>query len=106
MAAERLLVTVEEQVERFDAAMNAVVLPHWMITRGEYCSRGRISLLRAGLLPARQSLLHCVGRHLARSRDVYRMDGEVRLGVVITTSTCERWGWPHELSAPDYTPTR
>ena len=32
MAAERLLVTVEEQVERFDADMNAVVLPAATVT--------------------------------------------------------------------------
>jgi glutaconate CoA-transferase subunit A len=31
MAASCLIVTVEEQVERLDAAMNAIVLPRWLI---------------------------------------------------------------------------
>jgi glutaconate CoA-transferase, subunit A len=31
LAARCLLVTVEEQVERLEAPMNAVVLPHWLI---------------------------------------------------------------------------
>ena len=32
MAAERLVITVEEQVARLDADMNAVVLPSWLVT--------------------------------------------------------------------------
>ncbi|MBK6287235.1 MAG: CoA transferase subunit A [Gammaproteobacteria bacterium] len=32
MAATRVLVTVEEQVEKLAAPMNATVLPHWIIT--------------------------------------------------------------------------
>ncbi len=32
MAASRVLITVEEQVEKLAAPMNATVLPHWIIT--------------------------------------------------------------------------
>jgi glutaconate CoA-transferase, subunit A len=32
LAARCLLVTVEQQVERLDAPLNAIVLPHWMVS--------------------------------------------------------------------------
>jgi glutaconate CoA-transferase subunit A len=32
LAARCLLVTVEEEVERLDAPLNAIVLPHWMVS--------------------------------------------------------------------------
>src|SRR5438876_4767835 len=32
LAARRLVVTVEEEVEHFDAPLNAIVLPHWLVT--------------------------------------------------------------------------
>ena len=32
LAARRLVVTVEEEVKRLDAPLNAIVLPHWLVT--------------------------------------------------------------------------
>src|SRR5438105_14115647 len=32
LAARRLVVTVEQEVEHFDAPLNAIVLPHWLVT--------------------------------------------------------------------------
>ena len=44
LAARCLLVTVEERVERFDAPLNAVVLPHWLISA--------VSVVPGGALPS------------------------------------------------------
>ena len=40
MAARTLLVTVEEIVERLPPAMNAIVLPHWIVTAVVHCPGG------------------------------------------------------------------
>lgn len=44
LAARALLVTVEEQVERLDAPMNATVLPHWVVTA--------VAVVRGGAWPS------------------------------------------------------
>lgn len=40
MAARKLVVTVEEIVDRLPAAMNAVVLPHWIVDAVVHCPGG------------------------------------------------------------------
>ena len=40
LAATTLLVTVEEIVETLPAAMNAIVLPHWVVTTVVHCPGG------------------------------------------------------------------
>jgi glutaconate CoA-transferase subunit A len=40
MAARKLVVTVEEIVDRLPAAMNSVVLPHWIVDAVVHCPGG------------------------------------------------------------------
>ena len=40
MAATRLIVTVEEIVDALPPAMNAIVLPHWIVTAVVHCPGG------------------------------------------------------------------
>ena len=40
MAAQRLIVTVEEVVDVLPPAMNAIVLPHWIVTAVVHCPGG------------------------------------------------------------------
>ena len=70
LAAKRSIVTVEEVVDDFGPRnLNAVILPHWTV--GAIATRAgrRLSVLRAGLLQARQRLLHRLGQDRARARD-------------------------------------
>ena len=78
LAADVLLVTVEEVADDLEAPMNAVVLPHWVVTATRLRPRRRLALVRAGLLRARQRLLPGVGRRGARPRLVRALDREAR----------------------------
>ena len=40
MAAAKLIVTVEEIVDAIPPAMNAIVLPHWIVTAVVHCPGG------------------------------------------------------------------
>ena len=62
LASKRSVVTVEEIVDDFgERSLNAVILPHWTIRSCGRGTRRRVSVLRAGLLPAQQQLLQTVG---------------------------------------------
>ena len=81
LAAKRSIVTVEEIVDDFGAALrNAVILPHWTVGAVARGAGRRASLLCAGLLQARQRLLHRLGRDRARARQLPRLDEGERAG--------------------------
>ncbi|MBS0364624.1 MAG: CoA transferase subunit A [Proteobacteria bacterium] len=83
MAARCLLVTVEEQVERFDAGMNAVVLPAWVVSCASVVPGGAHPSYAHGYYPRdnafcqawddiareRESFLGWMRRHVQGSRD-------------------------------------
>ena len=69
LAAKRSIVTVEEIVDEFGPrSLNAVILPHWTVGAIAMVPGGAYPVLCAGLLQARQRLLHGVGRDRARPR--------------------------------------
>ena len=51
LAARRVLVTVEEQVQSFDAGMNAVVLPAWVVTAASIVPGGAYPSYAHGYYP-------------------------------------------------------
>ncbi len=81
LAAKRSIVTVEEIVEDFGPrSFNAVILPGWTVGADRAGAGRRLSVLCAGLLQARQRLLHRLGQDRARARDVPRLDEGERAG--------------------------
>ena len=70
MAAERLLVTVEEQVERFDAGMNAVVLPAATITAVSIVPGGAYPSYAQGYYP-RDNRFYIAWDDISRDRQTF-----------------------------------
>jgi glutaconate CoA-transferase subunit A len=71
MAARRLLVTVEERVERFDADMNAVVLPAWLVTAVSVVPGGAYPSYAQGYYP-RDNRFYIAWDDVARERGSFR----------------------------------
>jgi glutaconate CoA-transferase subunit A len=83
LAADCLLVTVEAQVERFEAPSNAIVLPHWLIdavsvvpggahpsyAAGCYERDNRFYLEWDGIARSRESFQQWMQAHVLGSRD-------------------------------------
>jgi len=67
LAAQRLLVTVEEQVERLDAPLNALVLPHWTISALSVVPGGAHPSYAAGYYP-RDNRFYLEWDDIARDR--------------------------------------
>jgi len=70
MAARRLLVTVEERVERLEAHMNAVVLPAWLITAASIVPGGAYPSYAQGYY-ARDNRFYLAWDEIARDRDAF-----------------------------------
>jgi glutaconate CoA-transferase subunit A len=70
MAAARLLVTVEEQVERFDADMNAVVLPAATVTAVSIVPGGAYPSYAQGCYP-RDNRFYIAWDDIARDRETF-----------------------------------
>jgi glutaconate CoA-transferase, subunit A len=70
MAAERLLVTVEERVEHFDADMNAVVLPAWLIAAVSIVPGGAYPSYAQGFYP-RDNRFYLEWDEIARERQTF-----------------------------------
>ena len=70
MAAERLLVTVEEQVERFDADMNAVVLPAATVTAVSIVPGGAYPSYAQGYYP-RDNRFYIAWDDISRDRQTF-----------------------------------
>ena len=101
LAARRAIVTVEERVDELAGAGSergrAAVVDHHRHRRGP---RGRLSLLCAGLLSARQLVLHPVGRDLPRSRPVPAWMNEHVLSRVPRPSGLQPAGSVASMDAP------
>ena len=70
MAAERLLVTVEEQVARLDADLNSVVLPSWLITAVSIVPGGAWPSYAHGYYP-RDNRFYLAWDGIARERGAF-----------------------------------
>lgn len=70
MAAERLLVTVEERVERFDAGMNAVVLPAATVTAVSVVPGGAYPSYAQGCYP-RDNRFYIAWDDISRDRQTF-----------------------------------
>lgn len=68
MAARRVLVTVEEQVESLRAEMNAIVLPSWVITAASIVPGGAYPSYAQGYYP-RDNAFYRAWDEIARDRD-------------------------------------
>jgi glutaconate CoA-transferase subunit A len=84
LAARRVLVTVEERVERLDAGMNALVLPSWLITA--------VSVVPGGAYPS-----YAQG-YYARDNRFYLAWDEIARDRARFTAWMER----HVLGVPDH----
>jgi len=71
LAARSLLVTVEEQVERLDAAPNACVLPHWLIAAVSIVPGGAHPSYAAGCYE-RDNRFYLEWDAISRERDRFR----------------------------------
>jgi glutaconate CoA-transferase, subunit A len=67
LAAQRVLVTVEEQVTHFDADMNALVLPSWLITAASVVPGGAYPSYAQGCYP-RDNRFYLAWDEIARER--------------------------------------
>jgi glutaconate CoA-transferase subunit A len=70
LAARSLVVTVESQVERLDAALNAVVLPHWMVDAVSVVPGGAHPSYAAGCYE-RDNRFYVKWDDIARERDSF-----------------------------------
>ena len=70
MAARQLLVTVEEQVETLDAAMNALILPSWVITAASIVPGGAYPSYAQGYYP-RDNAFYLGWDEIARDRAAF-----------------------------------
>jgi glutaconate CoA-transferase subunit A len=70
MAARQLLVTVEEQVETLDAAMNALILPSWVITAASIVPGGAYPSYAQGYYP-RDNAFYLAWDEIARDRAAF-----------------------------------
>jgi glutaconate CoA-transferase, subunit A len=72
LAARTLLVTVEEQVERLDAAPNAIVLPHWMVSAVSIVPGGAHPSYAAGYYE-RDNRFYVEWDEIARERERFQL---------------------------------
>ncbi|HVW68840.1 MAG TPA: CoA-transferase [Steroidobacteraceae bacterium] len=70
LAARRLLVTVEERVEHFDADMNAIVLPAWLINAVSVVPGGAYPSYAQGFYP-RDNRFYLEWDDIARERQSF-----------------------------------
>ena len=70
MAAQRLVITVEEQVTRLDADLNAVVLPSWLITAASIVPGGAWPSYAHGYYP-RDNRFYLAWDEIARERNAF-----------------------------------
>ena len=84
LAAQRVLVTVEEQVARLDADMNALVLPSWLITAASVVPGGAYPSYAQGCYP-RDNRFYLAWDEIARER-----------------ATFSAWMERHVLGLPDH----
>jgi glutaconate CoA-transferase subunit A len=70
MAAERLLITVEEQVPRLETDLNAVVLPAWLITAVSIVPGGAWPSYAQGYYP-RDNRFYLAWDEIARERGAF-----------------------------------
>jgi glutaconate CoA-transferase subunit A len=70
MAAHCLLVTVEEQVEKLDAELNAIVLPAWLIAAASVVPGGAYPSYAHGCY-ARDNRFYRAWDEIARERDAF-----------------------------------
>jgi glutaconate CoA-transferase subunit A len=71
LAARCLLVTVEAQVERLDAPLNAIVLPHWLISAVSIVPGGAHPSYAAGCYP-RDNHFYGEWEAIAREREPFQ----------------------------------
>jgi glutaconate CoA-transferase subunit A len=71
LAARQLIVTVERIVDDLGHAMNAVVLPHWVVTAIARVPRGAYPSYAHGVY-ARDNAFYLAWDDIARDRDVFR----------------------------------
>ena len=70
MAARQLLVTVEEQVERLHADMNALILPSWVVTAASVVPGGAYPSYAQGYYP-RDNAFYLAWDEIARDRAAF-----------------------------------
>ena len=70
LAAKKLIVSVEEIVDDFPPMMNAVVLPHWLITAVVHCPGGAYPSYAQGYYP-RDNAFYLQWDAIARDRDSF-----------------------------------
>ena len=70
LAAARLLVTVEEIVDELDAPMNAVVLPHWIVTAVAHVPGGAWPSYARGYYP-RDNAFYIAWDDISRDRTAF-----------------------------------
>ena len=70
MAARQLLVTVEEQVERLHADMNALILPSWVVTAASVVPGGAYPSYAQGYYP-RDNAFYLAWDEIARDRPTF-----------------------------------
>ena len=92
LAARSVLFTVEEQVEKLDAPMNATVIPHWVVTAAAVVKGGAWPSYAQGYYP-RDNAFYQQWDDIARERDTFRawMEHHV-LGTVDHRAFLERLG--------------
>jgi glutaconate CoA-transferase subunit A len=71
MAAKTLIVTVEEIVDHLPPAMNAVVLPHWIVSAVAHCPGGAYPSYAHGHY-ARDNAFYQSWDEIARNREQFR----------------------------------
>jgi len=70
LAARCLLVTVEQEVDRFDAPLNAIVLPHWMVSAVSVVPGGAHPSYAAGCYE-RDNRFYVAWDDIARERESF-----------------------------------
>ena len=70
LAARTLIVTVEGMVDNIGAAMNAIVLPYWVVTAIAVVPRGAFPSYAHGIY-ARDNAFYRNWDHIARDRDTF-----------------------------------
>jgi glutaconate CoA-transferase subunit A len=70
LAARTLIVTVEGMVDNIGAAMNAIVLPYWVVTAIAVVPRGAFPSYAHGIY-ARDNAFYRNWDHIARDRDAF-----------------------------------
>ncbi len=71
LAAHTLIVTVEEIVDALPPAMNAIVLPHWIVSAVAHCPGGAYPSYAQGLY-SRDNNFYQLWDAIARERDGFR----------------------------------